>query len=166
MSISKIKVRRFYLPYTKELPADSMVLKVCSGTTENYFTSTMANIEEFFLKITWAKMSLSNRYSDLYGGIHNSQVSGLIFKKSEVLGKWEKRFVKIGYMGLQSFKNQNTGPSLSINQTGELWTRFEYINGASFIVVKLKHSGIKIEFGIPCQNAVEWLRFFYSLVKK
>ena len=31
MSISKIKVRRVYLPYTKELPADSMVLKVCSG---------------------------------------------------------------------------------------------------------------------------------------
>ena len=74
MSITKVKVRKTYLPYTKELPVDSMVLKVCSGPSESFFTSTIANVEEFFLKIAWAKMALSNRYSDLYGGLHDNEI--------------------------------------------------------------------------------------------
>ena len=80
------------------------------------------------------------------------------------MGKWEKRFVRIDFEGLRSFKNGNSKPSVVVKETGELWTRFDLMN--LFVVVKLKHSGLKMEFGIPVEEAVLWMRGFYSLVKK
>ena len=69
------------------------------------------------MKIIWAKMAKANRYSDLYAK-YNGQVQGYIFKKSQVLGKWEKRFVRIDTTGLRSFRNVNMSPTLTIPSTG------------------------------------------------
>lgn len=40
-TITKLKVRRKYEPHSKELPADSMIMKVCCGSRENYYTATI-----------------------------------------------------------------------------------------------------------------------------
>ena len=73
--ISKIKIRRKYEPYTKELPSDSMVLKVCCGNNDTYYTSTVDNIEEMYIKIFWAKMAKMNKISNLYVN-YNMEIEG------------------------------------------------------------------------------------------
>lgn len=91
-------------------------------------------------------------------------VEGRIFKRAEIMGKWQQRYVKIDGGGLKSYKNPNYTHSLHIRNTQQLWSRFELINGGQYMVVKLKFNGIKYEFGIPKQNLIQWLLGFYSLL--
>ena len=164
-TITKLKVRRRLDPHSKNLPSDSMIMKVSCGAHDTFYTATMDYIEDFTMKIMWAKIAKINRYSDLYAPF-NGQIEGYVMKKSQFVGKWEKRFIRINYEGLKSYRNLNKSPTMVVGETGELWTRFEYINGGHFMVVKIKHSGIKIEIGIPTQSAVIWMKAFYSLLRK
>ena len=93
------------------------------------------------------------------------EIEGRIFKKSEVLGDWELRFVKINRLGLRSSKALNSAVSLEILGTKEIWTRFEEIKGGNFLVVKLWYGIIKEEFAVPVKNCLSWLYHFLHLLR-
>lgn len=95
-----------------------------------------------WVKIFWAKMASMNCYSDMYAS--NISMEGRIWKKSEILGKWEPRLVRINEEGLKSYKNPNGKESLYVKSTGELWSRFDMLQGHSLVVVKIKHNALKI----------------------
>jgi hypothetical protein len=98
----------------------------------------------------------------------NAIFDGILYKKSQVLGKWELRYVAITPSGVTSFKNQASGETFSIKKESitELWTRFDIYE--KMLVVKIQHSK-KTEFGIPIVNFCgqwenNWLWAFYKLV--
>lgn len=86
-TITKLKVRRRLDPHSKSLPSDSMIMKVSCGAQDSFYTATMDYIEEFTMKIMWAKMAKTNRYSDLYAPF-SGQIEGYVMKKSQFMGKW------------------------------------------------------------------------------
>lgn len=99
--------------------------------------------------------------------VFNEEMSGVLLKKSEFLGNWEKRYVRISAKeGLTSGKNEETTPSLRIPKTTEVWTRFETIkqDNQTHIIIKLWYGFIKQEFGVPTESAVQWLQAFCSLL--
>lgn len=54
-------------------------------------------------------------------------ISGIIYKQSQYLGKWELRYIVIGPGGLLSFKDENTNESFKVmrDTAVEIWTRFD-----------------------------------------
>jgi len=81
--------------------------------------------------------------------IPNNYISGIIYKKSQYLAKWELRYMVIGPGGLLSFKDENSKESFRIakDTVNEMWTRFEVKD--KMLVLKVLHAGRKTEFGIP-----------------
>ena len=59
--------------------------------------------------------------------IKSAYIFGKIYKKSQVLGKWQERFVVINRDGLFSYKGFNEKYSIHIQDKTirELWTRFD-----------------------------------------
>jgi hypothetical protein len=96
-------------------------------------------------------------------------VFGNIFKKSQILGNWETRFVSISDKEIGSSKRPNEKPSMVIaaDSISELWTRFEIENN-NMLNIKIMYAGKKTEFGIPLSNFTDeynWLYFFYTIIK-
>lgn len=99
--------------------------------------------------------------------IVNSSIYGKILKKSQMLGKWEERFIVINKEGIYSYKKFNEKHSMYIpnGQIREIWTRFEIIE--NMLIVKMEYGGTKTEFGIPITNFLSptakhnWLWEFY-----
>ena len=58
--------------------------------------------------------------------IKNSLIYGKIFKKSQILGRWEERLIVVNEMGLYSYKRFNEQHSMFIGAKSvkEVWTRF------------------------------------------
>ena len=58
----------------------------------------------------------------------NSWIYGNIYKKSQIMGKWVKRFIVVKHNGIFSYKNPHLpeNPSFSIHQKSikYIWTRF------------------------------------------
>ena len=54
----------------------------------------------------------------------DGRIEGQIFKKAEIMGGWQPRYVRIGPDGLRSSHGPNSAPTLQIRGTRELWTRF------------------------------------------
>lgn len=101
--------------------------------------------------------------------VKNSYIYGKIFKKSQILGKWEERLIVINKEGIYSYKRFNEKHSMFISGTTlkEIWTRFEIEEHR--LVIKILHSSTKTEFGIPLTEMVNkkcWLYNFYALVFK
>jgi len=96
-------------------------------------------------------------------------IHGFIYKKSQVIGKWERRFIIINKRGLFSFKDQNqVKPSFTIpaEEVKYMWTRFDIEMGD--LIIKVKFGSTKTEFAIPIINFMErrnnWLFAFYRLI--
>lgn len=98
-----------------------------------------------------------------------SYIHGFIYKKSQVFGKWERRFIIINKQGLYSFKDQNeVKPSFTIKAEDMkyMWTRFDIEMGD--LIIKVKYGSSKTEFAIPIVNFMErrsnWLFAFYRMI--
>lgn len=90
-------------------------------------------------------------------------------KKSQFLGKWERRYIIINKVGLYSFKDiTDPEPSFVIYGTSikYIWTRFEV--ELRDLIVKVKHGNSQTEFAIPIVNFLEaknnWLYALYRLM--
>ena len=64
-----------------------------------------------------------------------------------------------------SHKNKDEAATLVIDQTQQIWTRFELIEGKKYLVIKLWYGPLVQEFGVPIERAVKWSKAFYSLLK-
>ena len=64
----------------------------------------------------WAKLILDKFKCEEFGN-WGPEIEGKIFKKSEVLGEWEMRYVRITKSGLRSSKAVNSAASLEIMGT-------------------------------------------------
>mgnify|MGYP000866549187 FL=1 len=134
----------------------------------------------WFASIMMSKLLTNNVYFSELGAIpersqlhseffKDDYIHGFIYKKSQVLGKWDRRFVIINKRGLYSFKDQNEiKPTFSINAEDMkyMWTRFDIEMGD--LVIKVKYGSSKTEFAIPIINFMErknnWLFAFYRLI--
>lgn len=96
-------------------------------------------------------------------------IFGKLNKKSQVIGKWEERFIVINKEGLFSYKKFNEKHSWSIasGTIKEIWTRFEIQD--NLLIVKVHHGSKKTEFGFPLAdfvNCSNWLFHFYCMMGK
>ena len=101
--------------------------------------------------------------------ITNAYIYGKLNKKSQVLGKWEERFIVINKEGLFSYKKFNEKHSWSIPSGGikEMWTRFEVQD--NLLIIKIHHGSKKTEFGLPLIDFLgnqNWLYHFYGMIGK
>lgn len=65
------------------------------------------DIQKWFVNTIWMVLATKNYHLslDTMWRHIDDEISGEVYKKSEILGKWEKRFVKISNLeGLQSSK--------------------------------------------------------------
>ena len=69
----------------------------------------------------------------------SSRYSGYVFKKSQYLGKWSKRWLIVRHDGLHSYNTDNHKETFFIQSETikYIWTRFETVN--DYFVLKIKH---------------------------
>jgi hypothetical protein len=72
----------------------------------------------------------------------------LIFKKSQIIGAWEERFVIIKPDGLYSYRSLKSKPTMfiSLKEVKEVQTQFEIYK--DLLVVKLVYNTTKTDFGL------------------
>ena len=143
---------------------NSCFMKVTMNNTEDHFYGCYKNQQaDWFCSIIWAKMALMGKMPDRFAPF-TGFIEGNILRKSQFLGNWEFRHVKIDASGLKSYQNVHSIPTLNLCLIKELWTRFEYLNGGNYFVIKCKCNGTKYEYGVPVEYAFAWIRAFYSLI--
>lgn len=120
----------------------------------------------FFSELAYEVRDRSQVHSEFF---NDDYIHGFIYKKSQIFGKWERRFVIINRSGLYSFKDQTEiKPSFSIKAEDMkyMWTRFDVEMGD--LVIKVMYGSTKTEFAIPITNFMErkhnWLLAFYRLM--
>lgn len=87
-----------------------------------YYAARSLIIREFFVKTTALKVKRGN--IDLQAHF-KGELTGMVLKKSEFLGNWEERYLKITETeGLKSYRNPSHNHTLHIKSTKELWTWF------------------------------------------
>ena len=64
-----------------------------------------------------------------------------------------------------SYRDRKESPTLRIEATNELWSRFETINNTKWVVIKIWNGIIKEEFAVPVHRAIKWVKAFYSLLR-
>lgn len=112
--ISKIKCRVKLEHLSRDLPDKKFyIYKLTINGSDVYFASEPAVMGDFFIKMSMIKFG----YQNLYFMPFKEVVEGNIYKKGEILGKWEQRFVRIDPAGLKSYKNPNMNYSLFIKNT-------------------------------------------------
>lgn len=89
-------------------------------------------------------------------------------KKSQIIGRWSTRFVRVTKDGIYSHKKWNEKPTMwwKKGSISEIWTRFDLHN--QLLVVKVHQQKEKIEFGLPLHDPCtdhSWLYHFYSMMK-
>lgn len=101
----------------------------------------------------------------------DSFIYGNIYKKSQILGNWESRFIVIKTDGIYSYLDNNTAKTHTFEIPSEtvkyIWTRFNFHQG--FLIIKVKHGISKTEFAIPVtcfsnREARNWLYSFYRIL--
>lgn len=86
-TITKLKAK-----FDSSLPRHK-VLKATSANLD-YYLAFPHRFDEWFLRLIWAKLMVEKREIDEYGD-WGTEVSGMVYKKSEFLGEWETRFVSV-----------------------------------------------------------------------
>lgn len=97
-TISKIK---FY----GNCPDKKLTLKITTTSTDAFFNVGQEEAVKIFGMICWSKLATMNLYSDIEDKF-DSAIEGEIFKKSELLKNWKKRYATISKeKGLTSSKS-------------------------------------------------------------
>lgn len=87
-----------------------------------------------------------------------------IFKKSQIIGTWEERFVVIKPDGLYSYRSLKSKPTMfiSLKEMKELQTQFEIYK--DLLVVKLVYNTTRTDFGLPLDPQLDWVGHFANLI--
>lgn len=91
-SVTKLKCRTTYESFSNALTHGEIVLKAIVGNMDMYYAARSLIIREFFVKTTALKVKRGN--IDLVAHF-KGELTGMVFKKSEFLGNWEERYLKI-----------------------------------------------------------------------
>ena len=141
------------------------ILKVTFDGGEFAYSFPFTDAYCMFYKTFWAKLASMNIHVDPNEDFINS-CDGDCLKKSEIMGEWEPRYILLtSKNGLMSFRNRNEAPTLTIDSTHELWTRFLIIGNKRYIVFKVWYGIVKEEIAVPLERSVKWLKAFYSLLR-
>lgn len=120
-SIKKIKVRR------EEPLIGYKMLRLSCGTEVDEMAIAKSHLASWFANTIWLHL-VTNGYelAPLNDEREDEEMESKIYKKSEILGKWEPRQARINRKeGFSSYKRgQQKSPSLVIRETMEVWSRF------------------------------------------
>lgn len=96
---------------------NKLALKVITKSEDTFYHAKRDSAVKIFSLVAWGKLATLNAFSDSESSFRG-EITGVILKKSEILGRWEERYVRISAKeGLTSSKNLETSHSLKITHT-------------------------------------------------
>lgn len=104
------------------LTKGEIIMKLTANNQDMYFAAKGDIFQPIFTQMVLLKL---NNGCSKYKRQFEGTINGNILKKSEVLGNWDMRHIKISRgNGLESFKNPSHNPTLHLKSIRQLWCWF------------------------------------------